>query len=84
MASHSQDAKRVHFDLALSVPQGVSCILISVVSHPLSGTRAPIRQAEKQRKHHGLDVETFVRRLLASAASSALVLWCSFWGSKCP
>lgn len=58
-----------------SMPQGVSWILIFIVSHSLSGTRAPIRQAEKQRIHHGFNMETFTRRLLASPASSEFILY---------
>lgn len=57
-----------------SMPLGLSWILIFIVSHPLSGTRVPIRQAEKQRIHDGLEIETFARRLLASPASSELIL----------
>lgn len=67
-----------------SMPQGVSWILIFIVRHSLSGTRTPIRESEKQRIHHGFDMETFARRLLAWPASSELVLcFCASKSLQC-
>lgn len=46
---HFQDATCVLFDLRRSMPWGVSSILISLVSHPLSGTTALISTLKRKR-----------------------------------
>ena len=48
MGLHFQDATCALFDLRYSVPQGISSILISLVSHPLSGTTALISRLKKK------------------------------------
>lgn len=45
---HFQDATCALFDLGYCVPQGISPILISLVSHPLSGTTALISRLKKK------------------------------------
>lgn len=48
MGLHFQDATCALFDLRYSVPQGISSILISLVSRPLSGTTALISRLKKK------------------------------------
>lgn len=43
-----QDATCAFFDLRYNVPQGISSILISLVTHPLSGTTALISRLKRK------------------------------------
>lgn len=72
---HFQHAPSALFDPRYSVPQGISSILIFLVSHPLAGTTALTSRLKKKSISCVLQRWKVVMRLLVTESTLSFTMW---------